>query len=827
ERLIDAECVFVCERDGDCGDGQRCNLFTGACEAKPPPVDAGVLAFPCTNGAERCAADNKSLEKCSPGGVWSVSQTCPPPSGFCLNEKCLTCQPGSASCDPADSRVAKICLEDGSGFRTINCSGVGVCNQGECRECTPGTTRCTVDGKNVQVCKHTADETLSWAWVNEGDAFDATCITQVCEGSPARCRPPACFPGTTQCKNITTQQVCTDLGGWGDVACASLPGYGPAAECQNGVCFDECADAVKAKSYFGCEYWSAVQDNGVDKFFKKMPLSTSPAQGTTDSSFAFVVSNRSTSPATVEVYRWFNNAEQKLKTVTVPGRNDVTKGLMTIKVPWQSVGPTDLAPATNPNVSTTGQKRYGYRLVSTRPMTVYQFSPLDAVQITKTCSSDTNCDEQDPGACWLFDTSGCGVCNQTTGGKKCHYYTYSNDASLLLPVHILGTSYVAVTNEHSNVFNGAGTIAKEQLSGHITIVAPQDATSVTIKSSAFTTASPAGYAPSIAAMTKGESRTFVLNRYDVLQLASAPLGTQLECTSMAPDKLCRLDNDLTGTVVTSDKPVALFGGAACVLKPYATPACDHLEEQIFPFATWGKKFVGQKSHVVRLQSGAFATAANAAPDYWKVVAGCPLSQCPNGTTITFSAGTTLTALLPNRCLGGTSLAANNCRLAGGTAMEFSSKVSFTITADYPIAVAQFFAGQSATTSTILDPVDTGDPSLVLLPPAEQWRSNYTVLAAPGIKDNYLGLSIDNTKVLRVEVDGVAVTGFTAIGGTPYVVKNHPISVGTHTVNVVPRSGVSPLPGAGLTIYGFDSYVSYGYTGGLDLGTIVTGINPGG
>jgi hypothetical protein len=54
-----------------------------------------------------------------------------------------------------------------------------------------------------------------------------------------------------------------------------------------------------------------------------------------------------------------------------------------------------------------------------------------------------------------------------------------------------------------------------------------------------------------------------------------------------------------------------------------------------------------------------------------------------------------------------------------------------------------------------------------------------------------------------------------------------VPVGTHTVLVVPRPGQMTLPGAGVTVYGFDNFVSYGYTGGLDLTTIVTGINPGG
>jgi hypothetical protein len=102
-----------------------------------------------------------------------------------------------------------------------------------------------------------------------------------------------------------------------------------------------------------------------------------------------------------------------------------------------------------------------------------------------------------------------------------------------------------------------------------------------------------------------------------------------------------------------------------------------------------------------------------------------------------------------------------------------------------------------------------------------------VLASTGLKDNYLGLSIDSSKVLSVKVDGVNVTGFTTIAGTPFMTRNWPVTTGTHTIEVVPAAGQQTVPGAGVTVYGYDAYVSYGYTGGLDLTTIVTGVTPGG
>ncbi|GEM_PF-2521909 len=844
ERLVAGLCRFVCERDGNCPDGQRCNLFVGMCEPRPPPADAGPRVIPCTTGADRCTTDGKALETCGTDNTWSVKEVCPA-TGFCKNEKCLACQPASAACIPptdgGTSTQVSVCRDDGSGLRTIICSGAGTCTQGECRECTPGSTRCSPDSKSLQTCQKSADETLTQKWTNTGDNLDGTCITQVCELNATttmpQCKPPACIPGMTSCLNVTTQQLCGPMGSFVPVSCLTFPdgGVDSAGECQNGVCVHECDQAVAAKSYFGCEYWTSVQDNNVDKFFKGGVTS---GQGTLaqQSSFAFVVTNRSIEPTNVIITRMFGATLQTVSNVTVPGKNDVSKGLMTIYVPWQSIG-GDSNPV---GIASTGRARYAYKITSTRPITVYQFNPLDAVKYTKACTGsvgaqDCACNDLaaiDP-LCFLLGDPNAGVCaNAPGGGKKCSYNTFSNDASLLLPAHDLGTSHVAISQEHTyftTTNSNTGPIAGDG-NGYITIVGTVDNTTVTVKSSAATVAGGG-----ITAMTKGETRNFTLNSYDVLQLASNNLGAanNIECANNpfgGSNKVCRVDNDLTGTVITSSSPIALFGGGSCTTKPYDRVACDHVEEQIFPFITWGKTFVAQRSAPLRQVNQAFAYKA---PDHWKIVASCSAttagSPCPNGTLVKFSTAPAAgDVLAPNRCLAGTSLAANNCRLAGASHMEFKSTANFTVTTDFPAALVQMFPGQGSTLGLGTDP-EQGDPSMVLVPPAEQWRASYTVLAAPGIKDNYIGLSIDTSKVLSVEVDGVAISmaSFVPIANSPFSSKNHAITVGTHTINVTPKPGITPAPGAGVTVFGYDSYVSYGYTGGLDLTTIVSGINPGG
>ncbi|MBL8957820.1 MAG: IgGFc-binding protein [Myxococcaceae bacterium] len=840
QQLINGECRFVCQRDGDCAAGEGCNLFTGQCQVKAAPPDAGPPPGVCTTGAVRCSADRKNIETCSNDDppVWQTTTMCPPPNGFCQNEKCLVCQPGQSTC--ASMTELSVCLDDGSATRSVTCSGAATCQNNECRECTPNTYRCNPTNTSVQECKRTADESATWQWTNVGDNFDGACITGQCRvGGPNgfECVPPACFPGQIDCLNSSTQRTCSAMGAWTDTACPA------GRECQAGVCVDECADAVAAKSYFGCDYWTAIQDNSVDPLFKGGVTS---GQGTLAqmSDFAFAVTNRSTGPAQVTVTRWFAGAVQTVASVTVPGRDDpATKGLATIAVPWQTVS----AHAEAVGESATGLARYGYRIQSTKPLTVYQFNPLAGLKFTtRTCTGiagqpDCNCDQGEGGdaltCAFLGDLTGIGVCNPPPGGgsRRCQYNTFSNDASLLLPAHILGLSHVALTEEET-VFatNSSGANVGGRGNGYLNIVVTENNTTVTVRSSAVTRAGG-----SITAMAKGTVRTFnALNAYDVLQFGSDSLGNNnvIECSANpfgGTGFICRQDNDLTGTVITSDKPVAVFGGSSCGLKPYNRVACDHVEEQIFPFATWGTSFVAQKSNPLKLTTGGFAT--NSPPDHYKIVSGCPTTQCPNGTNITITPANAVSSVLPpnTRCAAGSNLGTGTCRLVGISTVEFKSSANFRIEADQPISVAWFLPGQGPTSSGVAE----GDPSMILLPPIQQWRTNYTVLAGRDFVSNYLGIAVDNTRVLRVEVDGVPVTGLTnAIAGTNYVVKNHAVTGGTHTINVIPRSpqpmqpdggAYTSLPGAGITVYGYDSYVSYGYTGGLDLQSIVTGINPGG
>ena len=133
---------------------------------------------------------------------------------------------------------------------------------------------------------------------------------------------------------------------------------------------------------------------------------------------------------------------------------------------------------------------------------------------------------------------------------------FSTDAYLGLPTDVLGQEHLVLAYGNG----GVGAVNGTQFG----VVAPEDDTTVTITPSVTTGSRPAGVAYSV-----------VLDAGQTYQLQNSASATA----------------DLTGTEVTSDKPVAVFGGHRCANVPITAAACDHLVEQLPPTDAWGESFV--------------------------------------------------------------------------------------------------------------------------------------------------------------------------------------------------------------------------------------------
>ncbi len=351
----------------------------------------------------------------------------------------------------------------------------------------------------------------------------------------------------------------------------------------------------------------------------------------------------------------------------------------------------------------------------------------------------------------------------------------SNDASLLIPVPALDTKYRVIGWPTANPVEipiGGMDIVGIPDHSFVTIVGTAFATNVTV-----TLGGPIVGAGTIPATPAGGTLNVALGPYDVLNLESEG----------AP-------GDLSGTVVESTLPVAVFSGGERGIAPIDRTAIsahpsgvpddfcctEHLEEQVFPTSSWGQKFVITRSAV----RSAHPTWRE--PDIYRVMADQP------GTTIT----TNLPA--PN----------NSFTLGENEWREFNTDRSFTMEASAPISVMQILVSQG----WVVDwkPGHGGDPSMLLYPPVEQYRDEYIFLVPDTFSANYVVASAPVGAT--IELDGAAITCPREPAGTINGVEHEtitcPVDGGTHRIQ-----GAETF---GITVYGYHGVGSYAYAGGSNL-----------
>ncbi len=329
-------------------------------------------------------------------------------------------------------------------------------------------------------------------------------------------------------------------------------------------------------------------------------------------------------------------------------------------------------------------------------------------------------------------------------------FSATNDASLLLPVNVWGQNYRVVSRSHS--FLG--------FPGVYAVTASQDATTIILTPSATGgTVNPGG---GVAANGTG---TVVLNQGDVLEVSTNSAGG-------SPD-----GSDLTGTLIQADKPVQVLGGHGCTFVPHNVPSCDHLEEAMPPIKTLSKEYIVTPPLV---PSGGSVPKAQLV----RIVA------TKNATTIAYD---------PPQS-GAPTLIAN----AGDYGEIGPTDANFMITANAKVLVAQYMQGQGSSSQG-----EDGDPAMALAVPIDQYRTDYLFHSPTNYVKNYVNVTAPTGET--VLLDGVAISGFVAIGSTGFSVTRIELSnagTGNHTV--------SGSKAVGVSVYGYGDFTSYWYPGGQDL-----------
>jgi hypothetical protein len=420
--------------------------------------------------------------------------------------------------------------------------------------------------------------------------------------------------------------------------------------------------------------------------------------------------------------------------------------LATIYLPWVPAlkgGDSDSCGSIVSFSSTVRSNAGAYHLVATSPVAVYQYSALEVAG-----------QGGPPGKVW----SSCpGSATCVSSGTSIGCFSFTNDASLLLPTTALTGNYRVTTQ--------AGW-ATESQGAYFAITGTQNGTSVTVTLPAA--GGLAGDGASIPATAGGGTLALSLNAGDVVELVGT--GTA----------------DNAGALVKASAPVQVISGMPCAYQPFnsANPACDHLEQSVLPAETLGKHY--------------FVTAPTA--PHGNVVGHIVrMIGNANGTTLSYS---------PSQPVGApTTLAAGQVVDLGQIAQDFE------VQGNHEFAVVDFMLSGS-----LLDPnaptgMQLGDPSQSDVIPVEQYRVEYAFAAPTNYSPSFVDIVMPMTAT--VNLDGAALTATPTAIGSGYGIARQPLAAGSnnglHTL-------VSSAP-VGIQVIGYAVYTSYMYPGGTNLAPI--------
>lgn len=305
----------------------------------------------------------------------------------------------------------------------------------------------------------------------------------------------------------------------------------------------------------------------------------------------------------------------------------------------------------------------------------------------------------------------------------------STDAALALPIDTMNNEYLVL--DYNPRFVGA----------QFNVTAAFDNTTVTITPST-----------SMVGRAAGVPFSVIINR------GEAYFGRGLTTA---------LSNTLTGTIISSDKPVGVTNGNGCTQVPTGVAACDHIFEVAQSVQSWGTRVM-----VVNLPNRPNGTI-------YRILAS------EDDTTITQD-GTGIGVLNRGEFI-------ETAQIAGSHIFE----------ANKPIFVGQYMTGQNATNATL------GDPAMGNMVPSQQYLSDYTfsTVGDNQFAQNFLTVIAENADVGSLLLDGILIPAaeFTPINSTGFSSAVVILSQGSHTTS-------SSLP-HGITVEGYNSYDSYIYPGG--------------
>jgi hypothetical protein len=263
--------------------------------------------------------------------------------------------------------------------------------------------------------------------------------------------------------------------------------------------------------------------------------------------------------------------------------------------------------------------------------------------------------------------------------------------------------------------------------------------------------------------------------------------------------------ELTGSVVSSDKPVGFMAGQTCMRYPSGVTYCDHGEQMIPPVKALGSEYVG-----VMYRPRTQLEASNGT--FYKLIGAV------DGTTLTYSSN-----------VGGPAT------LSQGQVVEFKTKDPFVVKSQddsHPFLLMTYMPSSGYVGDGY------GDPDLVVSVPPAQYLSRYVFFADPTYPETDLVVvraKDQNGMFHDVNLDCAGnLTGWQPIGD--YEWTRIDLSTGNFTPVGSCSTGAHEMKSDGrfgLWVWGwgtpetsnFTANVSYGYPGGMNALPINTVVVP--
>ena len=347
-----------------------------------------------------------------------------------------------------------------------------------------------------------------------------------------------------------------------------------------------------------------------------------------------------------------------------------------------------------------------------------------------------------------------------------HVASTNTDSFLVLPPHDLGvTSYTyiaAMIHTLDNVMFIIGVTRERDIHALVGIVSGEDDTFLTITPNRDVTI---GTEP----VKAGESVPVTLARAETLLIAFI--------------------GDLTGTKVTSNRPISFFSGDQCTNVPSGVGYCDQIVEQLPPVEAWGRQFA--TAPLKTRSFDVFRIVASA--DSTTVIVRCTHRSGSQGYVDTFVLNE-----------------------GGYTDVQVSSTDFCWIEADKRILLLQFSVGAAADSMP-------GDPFMALVPAVSHYTNAFTLpIVDSSLNDftHYLNIIIpaEHYQPDQIFLDGQSLQSlalkFVAIvhnGRTMAYATQLEVSATTHTLTHGNSKGL-----LGVVSYGFAGASSYGHIGGMQL-----------